>query len=109
MKMTLADGEKTAERIWNIIRAFAVREGSRRSDDSLPKRFLTEPIPDGPSKGMMISGEILEKMKDEYYELRGWDKSTGIPTCERLLELDLPDISEDMREIFDDEKGDRHE
>ncbi len=28
-------------------------------------------------------------MKDEYYELRGWDKSTGIPTKEKLAELGL--------------------
>lgn len=109
MEMTLEDGEKTAERIWNVIRAFAAREGSRRADDSLPKRFLTEPIPDGPSKGMVMPAETLEKMKDEYYELRGWDKETGVPTCERLLELDLPDISEDMRVILEKEKGGSHE
>jgi aldehyde:ferredoxin oxidoreductase len=109
MEMTLAEGEETAERIWNVIRAFAVREGSRRADDSLPKRFLTEPIPDGPSKGMIVSGETLEKMKDEYYELRGWDKETGVPTRKRLLELDLPDISEDMRVILEKEKGGSHE
>ncbi len=40
MDLTLEDGEKTAERIWNVIRAFAVREGSRRADDSLPKTVL---------------------------------------------------------------------
>jgi aldehyde:ferredoxin oxidoreductase len=109
MELTLEDGEKTAERIWNVIRAFAVREGSRRVDDSLPKRFLTEPIPDGPSKGMVMPAETLEKMKDEYYELRGWDKETGVPAPERLLELDLPDISEDMRVILEKEKGVSHE
>lgn len=109
MDLTLEDGEKTAERIWNVIRAFAVREGLRRADDSLPKRFLTEPIPDGPSKGMVMSAETLEGMKDEYYELRGWDKETGVPTCERLLELDLPDISEDMRVILEKDKGGSHE
>ncbi len=109
MNMTLAEGEETAERIWNVIRSFAVREGSRRDDDSLPKRFLTEPIPDGPSKGMIVSRETLEMMKDEYYELRGWDKKTGVPTRERLLELDLPDISEDMLVILEGEKGDSHE
>ena len=80
MELTLEEAEQTAERIWNVIRAFAVREGLRREDDSLPKRFLTEPIPDGPSQGMVITAEMLEKMKDEYYALRGWDSATGIPT-----------------------------
>ena len=58
---------------------------------------------------MIVSDKTLEKMKDEYYELRGWDKLTGIPTYNRLLELDLPDISEDMRAILEKEKGGSHE
>ena len=28
-------------------------------------------------------------MLDNYYELRGWDKRTGIPTTAKLRELDL--------------------
>jgi aldehyde:ferredoxin oxidoreductase len=105
MDLTVQEAELTAERIWNVMRAFAVREGLRRKDDSLPKRFLTEPIPDGPSRGMVITEEMLEKMKDEYYAVRGWDRQTGIPTPERLLSLDLPDIAEDMRTILLLEKG----
>lgn len=104
MELTVAEAELTAERIWNVMRAFAVREGLRRKDDSLPKRFLTEPIPDGPSKGMVITAEMLETMKDEYYQIRGWDRETGIPTPQRLLRLDLPDIAEDMKKILGQEK-----
>jgi aldehyde:ferredoxin oxidoreductase len=104
MELTVAEAELTAERIWNVMRAFAVREGLRRKDDSLPKRFLTEPIPDGPSKGMVITPEMLEKMKEEYYQLRGWDRETGIPTPQQLLKLDLPDIAEDMKKILGQEK-----
>jgi aldehyde:ferredoxin oxidoreductase len=102
--LSLEEAELTSERIWNVIRAFAVREGTRRENDTLPKRFLTQPIPEGPSKGMVITEEVLEKMKDEYYEIRGWDTSSGIPTPGRLLELDLPDIAEDMKKILDQEK-----
>jgi len=105
MDVTTGEAELTAERIWNVIRAFAVREGLRRKDDTLPRRFLTEPIPDGPSKGMVITEETLEKMKDEYYEIRGWDRATGIPTPQRLLRLDLPDIAEDMKQILSQEQG----
>jgi len=104
MELTVAEAELTAERIWNVIRAFAVREGLRRKDDSLPKRFLTEPIPDGPSKGMVVTPEMLESMKDEYYQIRGWDRETGIPTPQRLLQLDLPDIAEEMKKILGREK-----
>lgn len=105
MELTLAEANRAAERIWNVIRAFAVREGLRRGDDTLPRRFLEEPIPDGPSQGMVMREAVLEKMKDEYYELRGWDRSTGIPTPQRLMQLDLPDIAGDMQRILSDEQG----
>jgi len=100
MDLTVAQAEETAERIWNVIRAFNVREGMRRAADTLPKRFLEEPIPDGPSKGMVVSRQMLETMKDDYYSVRGWDLQTAIPLPERLLKLDLPDIAEDMRKIL---------
>ena len=105
MDLSLEQAKQAAERIWNVIRAFGVREGQRRSDDTLPKRFLSEPIPEGPSKGMMVTEEMLEKMKDEYYSLRGWDTDTGIPLPEKLYALDLPDIAEDMRTILSSGKG----
>ena len=54
---------------------------------------------------MVITEEVLEKMKDEYYSLRGWDTATGIPQPEKLYELDLPDIAEDMRIILAEGKG----
>ena len=31
----------------------------------------------------------FEGMLDEYYKTRGWDAKTGIPTKEKLLELEL--------------------
>jgi len=97
MQSSLEDARKTAERIWNMMRAFMVREGFRRKDDKLPKRFMEEPIPKGPSKGMVFSRENLDKMLDEYYSFRGWDLETGIPTPERLTHLDLEDVAQDMK------------
>ena len=97
MDCSLDDAKKTAERIWNMMRAFMVREGFRRKDDKLPKRFMEEPIPTGPSKGMVISRENLDLMLDEYYSFRGWDLKTGIPTPERLVSLGLDDVAQDMK------------
>jgi len=74
-----------------------VREGFRRKDDKLPRRFMEEPIPRGPSKGMVISRENLDLMLDEYYSFRGWDLKTGIPTPERLISLGLEDVAQDMK------------
>jgi aldehyde:ferredoxin oxidoreductase len=74
---------RIGERITNIERLFNIREGLTRKDDSLPDRMTNEPMPDGPAKGEVVR---LDRMLDEYYELRGWD-SDGFPTNEKLSEL----------------------
>jgi aldehyde:ferredoxin oxidoreductase len=77
------------ERINNLARVFNTRAGLTRSDDTLPERLLTEPIPGGASKGHFISREELNQMLDEYYTARGWDIETGAPSKEKLLSLGL--------------------
>lgn len=77
------------ERINNLARLFNTRAGLTRSDDTLPERLLTEPIPGGASKGHYISKQELNQMLDEYYAARGWDVETGAPTKEKLLSLGL--------------------
>jgi len=105
MDISLEDARRTAERQWTIMRAFMVREGYRRKDDKLPKRFMEEPIPRGPSKGMVIDWTNFNKMLDEYYDFWGWDKSTGIPTAERLRSLDMGEIAQDMEGYLSREKA----
>lgn len=84
------------ERIVNLERAINIREGLTRKDDSLPERQLKTPLPDGPAKGQTVD---LEPMLDRYYELRGWDKVTGIPSREKLEELGLRDVADDLDKI----------
>ena len=93
----VADFRKCGERIYNLMRAFCVREGIDRQADTLPGRLMQDPLPEGPAEGMVIDKDTLEMLKDAYYDLRGWDKETGRPTAEKLAELDLADIAEDMR------------
>ena len=50
-----------------------------------------EPLPEGPAKGAVLSRNTINQLLDEYYELRGWDKRSGIPTEEKLIELGLGD------------------
>lgn len=76
---------KAGERIWNLERLFNLREGFSRSDDTLPSRLLTEPLPEGHSKGRVAD---LSSMIGEYYHIRGWDDQ-GIPSREKLAELGL--------------------
>jgi aldehyde:ferredoxin oxidoreductase len=85
-----------SERVRNLERMFDVRQGLRRSDDSLPKKFFDEPLSKGKYKGAVLDREKFEQMKDEYYELRGWDKQTGIPTRQKLEDLGLKDIADEV-------------
>jgi len=87
---------KVSERVRNLERMFDVRQGLTRIDDSLPKKFFDQPLTKGRYKGEVIDREKFEQMKDEYYELRGWDKKTGIPTREKLEELDLKDVADEV-------------
>ncbi|MEX0975297.1 MAG: aldehyde ferredoxin oxidoreductase family protein [Bacillota bacterium] len=87
--------EQACERTVNLERAFIVLRGIRRKDDTLPKRFLEEPLPadSGPSAGSVVE---LDDMLDQYYLARGWDLATGIPTIETLRRLGLDDAAEKM-------------
>ena len=87
------------ERIVNLERLYNVREGFRRKDDQLPRRFTQEPLPvlenvPDPVTGHTRLGRTLsvarlydfDAMLDRYYRLRGWD-ADGCPqpaTLERL-------------------------
>ncbi len=96
--VTIDELMKTGERVFNLCRAFNVREGIRREDDTLPKRF-TEPLPEGPYKGESLSQEVLGKMLDYYYELRGWSRETGIPNRKKLEELELTDVANELENL----------
>jgi len=86
------DFRKYGERIYNLMRAFCVREGITREKDTLPGRLMEDPLPEGPAQGMVIEKETLEMLKDAYYEFRGWDKESGKPSAEKLEELGLEEI-----------------
>lgn len=87
-EITGEEVRRVGERIVNLERMIIAREGITRKDDTLPSRFLVEPLPEGsgPSAGSVLE---LEPMLDEYYRARGWDVETGLPTVEKLAELGL--------------------
>jgi len=85
-----------AARIYNVERAFSVRQGMTKKDDFLGGKWGNEPIPDGPYKGERIDPEKWDKLLDEYYQVRGWD-SMGIPTASTLSALGLEDIAKEIR------------
>lgn len=88
---------KIGERIWNLERAFLVREGFSRKDDSLPERVQKEPLrtKGGPGEGEVV--RTLDAFLDEYYALRGWTPE-GVPTPQKLKELGLDWIAKDLEQ-----------
>jgi aldehyde:ferredoxin oxidoreductase len=99
IKFDETEMKEIADRIWNLERAFIVREGITCKDDYLHGRYLNEPIHGGPLDGLKIDKEKWDKMLEEYYNLNGWDKKTGIPTRTRLEELGLNDIADDLEKM----------
>ena len=87
-EFSIEDARKIGERNWNIQRLYNLREGVARKDDTLPKRFFEEKLPEGVAKGHLIEKDFFDKCMDQYYELRGWDKN-GVPTEDQLKKLEL--------------------
>jgi aldehyde:ferredoxin oxidoreductase len=77
-----------AQRVVTLERAFNIRRGLTRADDTLPDRFFEEPVPGGPYKGEKLSKTKFAKMIDDYYNLRGYDKN-GTPTEETFIKYAL--------------------
>ena len=84
------------ERIFELARAFNVREGFNRSDDSFPDRIMDETIIDGEGVGQKLNRIEFEAQLDKYYKLRGWT-ANGIPTIESMTRLGLQDEFEKMQ------------
>jgi aldehyde:ferredoxin oxidoreductase len=111
--------DQAGERIFNLYRAILLREGRNgREDDYLPESQFVEreePVYDAfglfnpdlylpgagdaviSVKGKALIREGFEQMKNEYYELRGWDVQTGFFTKKKLEELDLSDFIETLQ------------
>jgi len=102
---------RAGERIFNLQRAIHTREGHRgRVSDILPEPFYSRPLKwavqdpeclapgkDGEvisRKGAVVDRNEFERMKDEYYEIRGWDVATGLQTKAKLEGLGLKDVAD---------------
>ena len=88
-----------ARRVKNLERAYNVREGMTRDNDSLPKRCMDKPVAQGSFQGSVLESSQFEKMKDRYYALRGWDIATGIPTRETLEQYGLGYVALELEKL----------
>lgn len=79
-----------------------MREGFTRADDAFPPLWVkaTEvPVKMHTGEvwlttrgGHRVSKEYLQKTLDDYYDERGWDIKTGVPTKQKLIELGLSEF-----------------
>ncbi|MGE5628959.1 MAG: aldehyde ferredoxin oxidoreductase family protein [Solirubrobacterales bacterium] len=83
---------QAGDRIWTLEKIFNLKAGLTKADDTLPKRLLEDPIPEGPSKGNV---HHLDVLLPEYYSVRGWD-ADGIPTAETLKTLGLEEYIDNI-------------
>jgi aldehyde:ferredoxin oxidoreductase len=98
------------ERIFNLQRAIMIRQGTGgKEGDTIMDFYHEEPlgsmfknpecIAPGKEKeqisrkGYILDRSDFEKLRDEYYLLRGWDVETGFQTITKLKELDMEDIA----------------
>jgi aldehyde:ferredoxin oxidoreductase len=88
---------KVAERARNLAQSFNVREGLAEEDDWLPERFFHRKSSDVTSLEGINSYE-LQRAKNSYYGMMGWDARTGVPTLGKLEELGIPWVYEKMKE-----------
>jgi len=98
LTMTLEDLYPTADRIYNLARAFWVREfGQEWSSnmDMVPNRWFTDPLTKGPLKGAKLDKSKYEAMLQMYYNKRGWD-NRGLPTRSTLSKLGLSDAAQEL-------------
>ncbi len=108
--VTQADLDRAGERIWTLLRALDVRNfrRDRRVDLSSLNAFT---LP-GRDDGVTLDPVKFERLLDSYYELSGWDRSTGWPTRERLAALGMPDVAdglEDAGKLGGSDRNTRHQ
>jgi aldehyde:ferredoxin oxidoreductase len=99
IQMSGSEMLRAAERVYNVERAFLVRDGVRREHDYPPEREFTDPLPPGPwprMPGSVIDRGAYEKLLNAYYAEHGWDQRDGIPLRATLEALALEDVADSL-------------
>jgi aldehyde:ferredoxin oxidoreductase len=75
------------ERLVNMEKIFNLRHSADFHADTLPDLFTSQPLTEGPAKGLRVD---LEPMVQDFYRRMGWDDK-GVPTTDTLRNLCLDD------------------
>jgi aldehyde:ferredoxin oxidoreductase len=96
IKISPEEFASCGERIVCLEKSFNARLGISRKDDTLHGRWMWEPCPSGPGKGMKVE-DYLEDCLNEYYNARGFNVKTGLPTRKKLEEIGLKEVTEQLQ------------
>ena len=80
------------ERSLNLKRAINNKLGVTRRDDKLPK-IVSRALKEGATAGIEPAMDLMLR---EFYDVSKWDWETGKPTREKLMELGLERVAEDL-------------
>jgi aldehyde:ferredoxin oxidoreductase len=106
LEITLEDLNLIADRTFNLIRAFWIREYGKNWSTEMdvpPARWFEEPLSKGALKGAKLDRTKYDVMLQRYYKKRGWDER-GIPTKTTLKRLGLEDVAKQLKKrvkLFD--------
>jgi len=73
-----------AERAWNLMKLFNLREGEKPEDSVFPRRFYEQEV-----KGKVLDEAKVRQVLQKYYKIRGWNPETGEPSPEKLRQLGI--------------------
>ena len=96
IEVTPAELMEASERAWVVQKLLNVRAGFSRKDDRPPEAWF-KPLHIGGMeyaltdyyRTKILNSEDVDRLLDEYYEERGYDKHSGTPTLAKLKELRL--------------------
>ena len=84
------------ERVANLRQAFNFREGLEPMEWEVPERMLKGLNPGYPGYPDEEVDIDLDTMLKKYLKARDWDKTTAKPGRDKLVELGLEDVAEDL-------------
>ena len=88
MDFSVARLEEIENRVAALERLFNLAAGATPADDALPPRFADSPIVVAGAGAGRVTREAQERMRRDYYQVRGWD-ADGRPTAALLAALRL--------------------
>ena len=89
IEMTAEMIMKAGERVWNLQKLFNIREGEKPEDSIYPERFFSEAQSDDSEKSRILDLIKVKKILTSYYKARGWNEESGVPTDDKLKDLNL--------------------